>query len=203
MPILPALYQRLAIHESSHAFVAAQVGFWVFGMMMDGPELNPGAIWRAHPEGKNGETDRECARRELAVFSAGYLGEREFYNGHNEPGWVAGPEGDLAMVDYFAFQHLHTAEEEILVREEVQKAWVPRDQWRAKFPGLRWAEYDKLKAEVEANLRKSLKENHDRVEALAKKLLAQGYVRGRDTYEILGLAWHGKDRTVPWQEIPK
>src|SRR5579885_3077530 len=202
MPLLPGHYKRLSIHESCHAFVAARVGFWVFGMMMDGPEANPGAVWRAHPEGKTAETARDCARWELAVFTAGYLGEREFYNGHNEPEWVAGPDGDAAMVDYFAFQQLHTEEEEKLVGEEVRKAWVPRNEWRAKFPGLRWAEYDKLKAEVEANVRKALKGNRDRVEALAKRLLADGHVRGKDVYDILGLKWHGKTRTVPWQEFP-
>ena len=92
-------YQQAAIHEASHAVVAVTRGFFVFGLMLDGPDFLPGAVWRHSPEGMTVETSRDCARRELAIMVAGYLGEREFY-GHNRVEWIE--NGDRGFIDYAA-----------------------------------------------------------------------------------------------------
>jgi len=188
-------YQQAAIHEASHAVVAVTSGFFVFGLMLDGPDFLPGAVWRHSPEGMTVETSRDCARRELAIMVAGYLGEREFY-GHNRVEWIE--NGDRGFIDYAALQALEIAGD----LSVVQQRQVPAHLWRTILNReLSWGEYDRLISVVEDEVAQTIRDRRTQVEQLARRLLASGYLPGREVYEVMNEPWPGQVRSAAWSEI--
>jgi hypothetical protein len=203
MPIKPEEYQQVTIHEASHVTEAIGQGFRVYGVMFDGPEDQAGCIWRVFPEGKSAETHQDWARKELAVFCAGYMGERVFYKNKNDPRFLVGPDGDTAMIDYLAFQASGIKADEAAVNAALAKGNIPRDQWRKAIPQLQWKAYDLLIKQVEGEVEQSLKAKRTQIEQIAKESLDQGHISGRRLYEILGVPWIGKERKVAWVDFPK
>jgi ATP-dependent Zn protease len=203
MPLLQNDFQRIAIHESSHVAIGINRGFQIYGMMMDGPPDNPGAVWRVLPDGQSPEVSREWALKSLDLFCAGYIGEELFYgNDAYDERFVEGASGDFAMIDYFAFQNLFTKEEERIAATKFQaNGNIPYDRWRVELSELPWAKYDELIQSREDNVRSFLQANKADVAQLAAKLLAENYVRGRDIYQILKKPWNGISRTAGWAEI--
>jgi hypothetical protein len=116
-----------SIHEASHVTEAIDQGFRVYGVMFDGPEDHAGCIWRVFPEGKSAETHPDWARKELAVFCAGYMGEREFYQ-KNDPRYLVGPDGDTAMTECMAFHAADIKPDAAAVNAALAKGHIPRDE---------------------------------------------------------------------------
>lgn len=203
MPIKPEEYQQVKIHEASHIAEAIGQGFRVYGVQFDDPEDQAGSAWRVFPEGKSAETHQDWARKELAVFCAGYMGEREFYKNKNNPQFLVGPDGDTAMIDDLVFQASGIKADDVAVKAALAKRYFPRDQWRKAIPQLNWKAYDLLINQVEGEVERSLKAKRPQIEQIAKELLDQGHIRGRRLYEIMGVPWIGEERKIAWVDFPK
>jgi len=170
--------------------------------MIDGPEDQPARTWHAFPPERTPETERTWARKELAVFAAGYLGEREFF-GAEDRVLSQGPDGDRAIVEYLSFLAMYTESEATLVRTESANSAIEKDQLRRRLPQLRWDAYLHLIDDVERGVIESIHMNRDRLQYVAKRLLADGFVRGKDIYQMVGVTWVGMARTVPWLECKR
>jgi hypothetical protein len=197
MPLLPADYQKVCIHEASHAVIAVARGFSVFSLMLDGPDHKPAAVWRESPPGQYVETSQVWARNEVDVLLAGQLGEAEFYNAPN-PAWLGGAGGDEAQIDYAALwavgsqAHLNTA----------RASGLDSSLWRTRLLGLPWAAIDALIAARRPIVSTEIHNYRGAIEKTAQALLANSHVSGRVVYDEMGVAWPGTQRTAAWVAIP-
>jgi hypothetical protein len=194
--LTPADYQRVCIHESSHALIAVHRGFFVFRLMFDGPANKPAAVWRETPPGQYVETDSEWAKREIAVLVAGFLGEREFYK-QEKSEFLTGAGGDLGQIDYAAF---HAVRNERDLRS-ARLSKLDSSEWRTKLRGVDWKPYDALVKEIAAEVAVTINKRRSQIEAIAKRLLAHGCIRGKFVYETMGLKWPGEVRTADWVDF--
>lgn len=195
-------YQRAAIHESGHAFAALRAGIDIYGMTLQGNQSQPGAVWHVLPNGKTAESDKECAGRLIDLFTGGSMGEEVFYGNCTES-WLDGEHGDRAMIDYLTYQHLRTEREEEMVQQALQvHESIPYDQLRNLLPNFPWGSFDQHMQARAAAVKADIETNKDSVERLAKHLLADGFVSGRDICSTLGLRWTGQVRTAAWQNLP-
>jgi hypothetical protein len=193
--------QRMAIHEAGHAVVAIVKEFFVYGAMLDGPDHNPGAVWRQFPPGKTAETDRDWAGREMRMFMGGYIAERVCL-GDNCDNWVNAEGGDYGLRDYCAFQNLEIPEDVALIRRlGAEGRQVAYHLWRRELSQLRWDKYDAVISTGESDVIAILTRLKDVVLSIAQRLLAENHVRGRQLYEAVGVRWSGKTRSADWVNV--
>jgi hypothetical protein len=173
---------RIAAHEICHAIIALLYGYKVIAVRYDGPPHNPGLVEREIPGGKDGN-DPEWARKELALFCAGYEGEIVVFGGF-EPRFQNSndPESDWHMVDQCAIVALDI-EEDILALNATQGS-VPRHKWREGLPKLRWAEYDKLIEQAEGEVAELLARHKSAILPLAEILYKKRRLTGTEFEEL-------------------
>lgn len=186
-PIPQEDYERFAIHEASHAVVAALRGFRVLAIRLDGPADNPGANWNLAPNGQSAENNPVCARNQVAIYSAGHLAEEKRYP---QSGSRANWKGlDLEMCRYCALQALGD-EADFAIAQQVgpnYDLW-PQQNWN-------WEKFQNVIEEEEAAVRLILDKRWEQVLAIAKRLLDpnhNGRMWGEEVYEILELSWPGE-----------
>jgi len=190
-------FQRLAIHEASHALIGILQGFRIYGVMIDGPDDQAGRTWHAFPPERTPATERLWAKKELAVFAAGYLGEREFFGRRRKN---RSHDADRAIVESLAFLAIHS-QDEVHLLQMAALGGQNRNDLRRRVPRSRWDDYLHLIEDIERNVAESIHANRSRLQSIASQLLRDGYVRGSDLYSIAGVPWCGRSRTATWSDL--
>ncbi|MCB9807817.1 hypothetical protein H6770_01020 [Candidatus Peribacteria bacterium] len=152
-------------------------------------------------DGRAVETDREWAAAELRMFIGGYCAERLLL-GDNNPNWVNGENADYGMRDYCAVQHLEIPNDIVLLHELGRnEKFVPYHLWREKLRQFDWVQYDMVIEEAERRVMDALAAHRPQLLELGRRLLSEGYLRGRDIYAIMERPWPGVDRTGAWVDF--
>lgn len=165
--------ERIAVHECGHAIIAVEYGYELVAVRIDGPPDNPGNIERTIPGGGNGN-EPNWARKELALFSAGYLSERLFFVEEDKRYVTGHPDADRPMMDQCAIVSLDIASDirEINGSRNPNSGCgpMPRNLWRRYLRKIDWGVYDKLIHAVEEEVKQVLK-NHVEAVCVAARIL--------------------------------
>jgi len=171
---------RQAIHEVSHAIIAVLNGYNLLGVHLDGPSNNPGYITREIPGGYDGN-DPIWSRKELALFCAGYVGERVIY-GWNEESYVknSDQDSDWWVIRQCAVVHLDIEKDINEINQSVDPGGDPlsRILWRDVLPQLAWDQYDTLIRTVEDEVYKQLQDREFLIWRLARILNQEKFMEG-------------------------
>jgi hypothetical protein len=163
---------REAVHEVGHGIIAVLKGYILNAVHLDGPPHNPGYVDRAIPGGLDGN-DPVWARKELAVFCAGYMSERVIYGWNHEP-YVrnAHQDSDWWVIRQCAVMHLQIQADidAINLAEDPGGGPLSKILWRDVLPSLAWDQYDALTRAVEGEVRNQLEERTVAIRHLARIL---------------------------------
>ncbi|HEY4258785.1 MAG TPA: hypothetical protein VGM98_01440 [Schlesneria sp.] len=168
-----------ASHEVCHGLIAKNYGYTLDRVRLDGPADNPGKVERTIPDGKDGN-DPEWARKELALFAAGYVGE-EIMFGRHEPRHIHGhPDSDYPMMLQCALvcgDNQADCDIVSVYRDPTGEVDFPRHLWRDNV-AIDWTPYERLIHTVQEEVRVILKKQERIIHPLAEWLMQRMVVSG-------------------------
>ncbi len=169
---------RIPIHEISHAVISVEKGFSLEKIEFEWPSPNPGRVYNLPPPEVDFLSDPIWAKRQVAVSTAGYLGERVFFNSNRQE-MVRNDEKncDCNYVDVYTIFVLRIHPEfQRLCDTEPEDAW---HDMRTTHPEL-WLQYDAFIGDIEKEVTESLHSNKEKILRLAKRLKQEGRIDGPD-----------------------
>lgn len=174
---------RIALHECGHALIAVANGYILNAVRIDGPPENPGKIDRTIPGNGTGD-DPIWARKELAVFCAGYMAERLFF-GQEKKEYINGHhEADRPMMDHCAVNTLGIKKDCSLIQgsrnPKNRSSLMPRHLWRRYIRAIEWKVYDDLIRVVEDEVRIQLELHKDSLCSCCRLLLEKRALTGQE-----------------------